>query len=874
MSTVITEVVCPDRTAELSGGPDVDPEGMLRLALARPCEALARARALLEVTRDPLPMSYAQQAVGIVLRDRGQMAPAVAELRAALHSAQRARCLTRVADVRATLGLTLVFDGRTREGVHQLDAAASAASGELLAKVLLRRGYAYMVLGRREAALDDTTRALIQFRRSHNSVWQARALNNRGDILISMGRWAQAERDVVRAEALFHQAGQNLEAVLALHNRGLIAYSRRDLPSALALYDEAERRYVALDAPHAELVSDRCAAYLAAGLNAEAIGVVDAALATEWLQPRLRAQLELQAAWAALSLGDADGALQRALVARQLFASQGRQRWEALSSLVVVRARHMAGETSRGLLREALAVADRLTHLGAEESRAALLVAGRIAAGRGLHVAYDYFGLAATGHPHESALGRATRWLARALAEEARGDSGKVLRACARAHDALDEHRRTLGSSELRALASLHGEEQASLALRHALAIGTPRTLLRWTERWRAAALTFSSVRPPQEAEFAARLAELRDTTRRLDKARAEQQSALAHERDIQRLEQTIRSLRLRLGATGERPPPFDIHRLMDELLDTAFVELVAVDDVLHALIVRDGRTRHVAVGTLDDAVKAVSFARFGLRQAARGRPTQLAGLGDRLEAALLGGAVRHLGSGPVVVAPPNLLQATPWALMPRLRDRPVSTAPSASVWLRARSVPTPDRSKSVLVAGPHLSQAEAEVNALAGSSHDAIVLTGEAASADRVLAALDGAALGHIAAHGTFRRDSPLFSALLLADGPLTVHDFERVARAPFRIVLSACDTGVVACVGAGELLGLAPTLLSLGTAGVVASVAEVSDEETVPFMLDLHRHLTPDADLSEVLLRARQTAGSALVAQATAASFVAIGA
>ena len=53
-------------------------------------------------------------------------------------------------------------------------------------------------------------------------------------------------------------------------------------------------------------------------------------------------------------------------------------------------------------------------------------------------------------------------------------------------------------------------------------------------------------------------------------------------------------------------------------------------------------------------------------------------------------------------------------------------------------------------------------------------------ATAANVLAALDDAWLAHIAAHGTFRADNPMFSSLLLDDGPLTVHDFERLGRKP----------------------------------------------------------------------------------------------
>ena len=64
-------------------------------------------------------------------------------------------------------------------------------------------------------------------------------------------------------------------------------------------------------------------------------------------------------------------------------------------------------------------------------------------------------------------------------------------------------------------------------------------------------------------------------------------------------------------------------------------------------------------------------------------------------------------------------------------------------------------------------------------------------ATAARVLNAIDGARLVHIAAHGTFRADSPLFSALQLDDGPLTVYDLERLRRGPHHLVLSSCDSG-----------------------------------------------------------------------------------
>jgi CHAT domain-containing protein len=117
------------------------------------------------------------------------------------------------------------------------------------------------------------------------------------------------------------------------------------------------------------------------------------------------------------------------------------------------------------------------------------------------------------------------------------------------------------------------------------------------------------------------------------------------------------------------------------------------------------------------------------------------------------------------------------------------------------------------------------------------------------------------------------MFSSLELDDGPLTVHDLERLKQAPHRLMISACDSGVMVPVGANELLGLASALLSLGTAGIVSSIAEVNDEATVELMLDLHRGLATGVGLAEVLFLARERAQGELVREATAAAFVALG-
>src|SRR5229473_5221638 len=133
------------------------------------------------------------------------------------------------------------------------------------------------------------------------------------------------------------------------------------------------------------------------------------------------------------------------------------------------------------------------------------------------------------------------------------------------------------------------------------------------------------------------------------------------------------------------------------------------------------------------------------------------------------------LGDQSVVVVPPGKLHAIPWALIPALSGRVFSVAPSAGAWLRAHSASPPSRTHVTLARGPGLVTEGAEVPLIAQLYDDVTVLGGAEATAGRVLSALDGAWLGHIAAHGSFRADSPMFSSLRMCDGPLTVYDFEQ---------------------------------------------------------------------------------------------------
>jgi CHAT domain-containing protein len=178
------------------------------------------------------------------------------------------------------------------------------------------------------------------------------------------------------------------------------------------------------------------------------------------------------------------------------------------------------------------------------------------------------------------------------------------------------------------------------------------------------------------------------------------------------------------------------------------------------------------------------------------------------------------------------------------------------------------------VVVGPGLAGGALEAKALAGRYQDAQVLTAGAATTDNVLASLEGRWLAHIAAHGSFRADNPLFSSLLLDDGPLIVHDLQRLKRAPYRLVLSCCDSGVTGPAGSDELLGLVSVLGQLGTAAMIAPVVAVSDASTVPVALKVHDSLAGGASTPEALRAARIGTRDDPLIHAAARAFVAFGA
>jgi len=139
------------------------------------------------------------------------------------------------------------------------------------------------------------------------------------------------------------------------------------------------------------------------------------------------------------------------------------------------------------------------------------------------------------------------------------------------------------------------------------------------------------------------------------------------------------------------------------------------------------------------------------------------------------------------------------------------------------------------------------------GTSEQTLLLTEERATAEALREHASTAGLVHVAAHGSFRADAPLFSLLHLADGPLTVNEVYGLDLSHAALVtLSGCQTGLGQGRG-GEILSLAHAFFFAGAPTLVVSRWGVDDEATAALMQDFYATLVRGETVSGALRTAQ---------------------
>jgi len=832
-------------------------------------ELAARARAAV-AGDDPEVESILHRAFALAAWARGETEEAIAYGRKAIAIAEAAGVPTRAAEARGSMSVHLVIAGDGDGALREIDRALPVLTGSSAARLRMQRALVLDEIGRRDESLRDYGIALSLLGDDGDPFVEADLRTNRSIVLTRLRRWQEAENDLRRAEELYLRTGQLGKIASVYHNRAGAAAVRGDVPAALELFDEAARRFRATGRKVGLGPVEKAEVLLSVRLADEAREAATYA-AAEYRRTGNQtdlAQAQLVLAQAALVAGDPDTAYEEALAAQRSYTKLRRPGWTALARYLILRSEWDRGRHTDQVMRSGRATAAALAAAGwsAQAVDARLLVA-RIAMALG-RVRIARRELVATAEARRSgpAEVRARAWHAEGLLRLTDGDRRGAEQALRNGLAVLEKFRAGLGATELRASAAGEAGELATLGVRLAVIDGRAAAALDWAERWRASALRRRSALPPEDPELRDELAELRQLASGVAEAATAGRPTSALVRRQAQLEGSVRARsRHAAGGPQERTEQWSIAGLRRQLDESTLVEYLALDGRLHAVVVAARRTTLHDLGPLDAVTARLDELLFGLRRVAfaagaRGvvapeRPasrvtTTIERAAARLDALLL--APLDLPGSAVVVVPTGALHGVPWPVLPTCAGRAVSVSPSARLWMRAAAQER-TTGRVVLAAGPRLEHADAEIDTLTDRYPGAVRLTGAGADVRTVTTALDGAGIAHLAAHGRLRTDNPLFSALELADGPLTVYDLERLPEPPDLVVLSACDAGLSDVRPGDELLGLASALLAMGTRTLVAAVLPVDDEVTGELMVGFHRHLGEGKGPAAALAAAR---------------------
>lgn len=189
------------------------------------------------------------------------------------------------------------------------------------------------------------------------------------------------------------------------------------------------------------------------------------------------------------------------------------------------------------------------------------------------------------------------------------------------------------------------------------------------------------------------------------------------------------------------------------------------------------------------------------------------------------------------------------------LEDFEISYAPSATVYTLCQKR-APRVTETALVIGvsdPLIPAVSAEARAVARRFRDAELLTDGEATVERIGESAAGAGIVHLACHGQFRSDNPMFSALKLHDGWLTAADVMALDFSGALVTLSACESGRNEVFAGDELIGLTRAFLGAGAATLVVSLWLVQDETTARLMEKYYELLKDGAESASALREAQ---------------------
>ncbi len=827
-------------------------------------------------------LAHAHWALGLAARELHDLDEADRCLRLAVEAARDGGMPGLEGEILISQALVLAYRGDVDAGLSALDRADLVLEGAAAARSLKQRGLILTRMGRLDEALEAYGRALPVIRAGRDETAEVRLLLNRSVVYMWQGADRAAIDDLEVALSIARRRGQSLQVAACAQNLGFVRGRLGEVPAALELFAEAEAEYRRLGDESgrvAVVLKDRAEVLAEVGLVEDALAdVTDAVQMLELAGNVLdAAEARLTAARLAAVADDPYRSLDDASVAGRAFEDQHRQDWALLADLVAYAATVDLGQgTLDHGTRLALDLERRGWLLEAQEAR---LSAAKAAIREG-----DTTGglalLELAGSAASSAIQRVQAHQARAVALATTRDAGGARAEVRRGLEELDRHRATLGSIELRARVAARARDLIQLGLQLAVDGGDAIDVLSTIESWRAASMRFPPVRPPDDEALADDMARIRSLDAEVRQAQSIGASVEELIRRRAEIEGRVRRRSLASHGSGAEGPQALVDEAIGALGDRRVIAFFVDRGRLGAVTVDGDRASLI---DLDDAERVAGSTRslvFMLHRMAGGVGSEAS---LAAAAAAFEDEVRELGrllipagdrDQALLVIPTGGLHRLPWqAIAP---GRCLSVVPSLGSWHEAlrRWRPADSESTALLVAGPDVPAGADEVRELSRRWPHHRTLSGSDATVGAVLAAFEPGDVAHIAAHGQFRSDNPLFSSIRLADGPLTVYDLERVLAMPSTVIVPSCDMAVSEVARADELLGFTAALLALGVTGVVAPVVPISDEATTPLMMALHERIRAGDPVGPALATALDSIERASLAEhAVAASFVAFG-
>jgi CHAT domain-containing protein len=180
-----------------------------------------------------------------------------------------------------------------------------------------------------------------------------------------------------------------------------------------------------------------------------------------------------------------------------------------------------------------------------------------------------------------------------------------------------------------------------------------------------------------------------------------------------------------------------------------------------------------------------------------------------------------------------------------------ISYAPSASIYAHCQTKSVNAAGDSLILGVPdaRTPAIRAEVDALARILPNARLFLGENATEEVLEAYGPKSKTVHIATHGYFRQDNPMFSSIRLGTSHLSLYDMAHLHLPVELVVLSGCATGLNVITPGDELMGLVRGLLQAGAQSLVLSLWDVHDDSTKEFMIEFYSELQQGRSKAEAM-------------------------